>query len=153
MASEMPVLPEVGSRMVQPGFSSPSSSAFVIIRSAGRSLIEPVGLRSSSLAHSRTCGAGEKEASPTTGVSPRASIKESYRAMMMLRTWEGSAAGDCGQDRHRAAVGHLRVEATGEAHVLVVDVDVDEPVQSAVGDQAVLDAGVVGLEVGDDLLQ
>ncbi len=70
MASEMPVLPEVGSRIVQPGRSSPSFSACSIIFSAGRSLIEPVGLRSSSFAQSRTSGVGDSPGSPTSGVPP-----------------------------------------------------------------------------------
>ena len=77
MASEMPVLPDVGSRIVQPGVSCPSASARSIIASAGRSLIEPVGLRSSSFAHSRTSGAGERFGSPTSGVSPTACSSES----------------------------------------------------------------------------
>jgi hypothetical protein len=70
IASEMPVLPEVGSKIVQPGRSSPSFSASSIIRRAGRSLIEPVGLRSSSLAQSRTSGVGDSLGSPTSGVPP-----------------------------------------------------------------------------------
>ena len=45
--------------------------------SAARSLIEPVGLRSSSLAHSRTPSAGERRGSPTSGVWPTESARES----------------------------------------------------------------------------
>ena len=70
MASEMPVLPDVGSRIVQPGRRVPSFSASSIIFSAGRSLIEPVGLRSSSLAQRRTSGLGDSLGSPTSGVLP-----------------------------------------------------------------------------------
>ena len=70
MASEMPVLPLVGSRIVAPGVSTPDFSASSIIRSAGRSLIEPVGLRSSSLAQRRTSGDGDIVGSPTRGVCP-----------------------------------------------------------------------------------
>src|SRR3712207_3251199 len=44
-----------------------------------------------------------------------------------------------------------RVEAAGEPDVLVVDVDVDEPVQGAVGDQAGPQAAVARLEVVDHL--
>jgi hypothetical protein len=77
IASEMPVLPEVGSRIVLPGRSVPSSSAFSIIRSATRSFTEPVGLRSSSLAHNRTPSPGDRRGSPTSGVSPSASSSES----------------------------------------------------------------------------
>ena len=54
----MPVLPEVGSRIVWPGRISPFSSASSIIERATRSLTEPVGLRDSSLAQIRTPGLG-----------------------------------------------------------------------------------------------
>jgi hypothetical protein len=50
IASEIPVLPEVGSRIVWPGSIAPSASAASIIERATRSLTEPVGLRPSSLA-------------------------------------------------------------------------------------------------------
>ena len=73
----MPVLPDVGSRIVQPGRSSPSFSACSTMYSAGRSLTEPVGLRSSSLAHSRTSGDGDSRGSPTSGVLPTESSSES----------------------------------------------------------------------------
>ena len=46
----MPVLPEVGSMMTEPGFRAPLASASSIIRLAMRSLTEPAGLRYSSLA-------------------------------------------------------------------------------------------------------
>ena len=70
MASAIPVLPLVGSRIVAPGRSVPSASATRIMFSAARSLIEPVGLRSSSLAHSRTVALGDRLGSPTSGVWP-----------------------------------------------------------------------------------
>jgi hypothetical protein len=79
MANEIPVLPDVGSRIVQPGVSSPSFSARSIIHSAGRSLIEPVGLRSSSFAQSRTSGEGDNRGRPTSGVRPSESSSESKR--------------------------------------------------------------------------
>jgi hypothetical protein len=75
IASEIPVLPDVGSRIVQPGRSRPSFSASTSIRSAARSLIDPVGLRSSSLAHSRTSADGDNRGNPTSGVSPMASSR------------------------------------------------------------------------------
>ncbi|SLI82576.1 Uncharacterised protein [Mycobacteroides abscessus subsp. abscessus] len=75
------MLPLVGSRMVQPGRSRPSASACSIIRSAGRSLTDPVGLRSSSFAHSRTWSSpshfGDRVRRPTSGVSPRVAISDS----------------------------------------------------------------------------
>ena len=46
-----------------------------------------------------------------------------------------------------------RLEATDEADVLVVDVDVDEPTQVAALDEALLDPGVVCLEVVDERAQ
>jgi len=68
IASEMPVLPLVGSKMVEPGRRLPSASAAAIMLRAARSLIEPVGLRSSSLAHNRTVGLGDSWGSPLSGV-------------------------------------------------------------------------------------
>src|ERR687886_1947555 len=81
MASEMPVLPLVGSRIVSPGLSLPSFSALSIIEIAARSLMDPVGLWSSSLAQSRTSGVGDRLGSPTRGVPPRESTSEAKRAM------------------------------------------------------------------------
>ena len=49
-ASEMPVLPLVGSSSSRPGSSSPEASAASIIAFATRSLIEPVGFWPSSFA-------------------------------------------------------------------------------------------------------
>src|SRR3954471_11396779 len=127
MASEMPVLPLVGSRMVAPGFRDPSFSAASIILIAARSLIDPVGLWSSSLAHSRTSGVGDRFGSPTSGVPPSESIRDEKRAIRVLpgrdgvgRAERGSAAArDRREDRHRVPVLDLGVEGTGEAHVLV----------------------------------
>src|SRR5215217_5691699 len=53
-----------------------------------------------------------------------------------------SAAGDGGEDDDLVAVGDRGLEAAEEAHVLVVDVDVDEAAEVAVLDQPVLEAGV-----------
>src|SRR5687767_514693 len=124
--------------MVAPGASDPSFSAASIIAIAARSLIEPVGLWSSSFAQRRTSGVGDSDGNPTSGVAPRESTREAKRAIGAL-PGEGSAAGDGRQDRDRVAVLDLGVQRAGEAHVLVVDVHVDEAVQLAVGgDQAVL---------------
>jgi hypothetical protein len=79
MASEMPVLPEVGSRIVHPGVRLPSFSACSNIFRAARSLIEPVGFWSSSFAQSRTSGVGESRGRPTSGVPPTDSRRESKR--------------------------------------------------------------------------
>src|SRR3954453_19836616 len=80
MASEMPVLPLVGSRIVAPGCSEPSFSAASIIAIAARSLIEPVGLWSSSLAHSRPSGPGHADETQTRGLPPRESTRDAKRA-------------------------------------------------------------------------
>ena len=70
MASEMPVLPEVGSRIVWPGPIRPFSSASSISARATRSLTEPVGLCDSSFAQMRTPGLGDRRLSSTSGVLP-----------------------------------------------------------------------------------
>src|SRR5215210_4948500 len=103
----MPVLPLVGSRIVAPGVSDPSFSAASTMAIAARSLIDPVGLWSSSLAHSRTSGVGDRCGSPTRGVPPRESTSEAKRAMR-------SAAGDGREDGDGVAVLDLGVEVTDE---------------------------------------
>src|SRR5690242_5450211 len=100
----MPVLPDVGSRIVHPGRSSPAFSACSTMNSAGRSFTEPVGLRSSSFAQSRTSGDGESRGSPTSGVFPTESSSESYRTADLL------AARDRRQHRHVVAVLDLGLE-------------------------------------------
>src|SRR5688572_21788912 len=129
IAREMPVLPEVGSRIVQPGVSAPSFSARSIIHMAGRSLTEPVGLRSSSFAHRRTSGVGDNRGNPTNGVPPSESASESNRTLPLRgaprpglgtvprRAGPGGSPGDGRKDRHRVAVGHVRLEAGEEAYV------------------------------------
>src|SRR3954465_6232899 len=172
----MPALPLVGSRIVAPGWRLPSFSPAPLIGMAARSLIGPVGLWSSSLAHSRTSAVGDSDGSPTSGVLPSESTSEAKRAMTV--SWGGgpggaagggeaghdgllgcgagrggsgsAAAGDGGEDRDRVAVLDRGVQGTGEPHVLVVDVDVHEAVQLALlGDQAVLDPRVLGVDVVD----
>ena len=58
-------------------------------RCAARSLIEPVGLWSSSLAHSRTSGVGDSCGSPTSGVPPSESTSEAKRAMELSDAGRG----------------------------------------------------------------
>src|SRR6185369_5020070 len=70
MASEMPVLPEVGSRIVCPREIAPFSSASSISERATRSLTEPVGLWDSILAQMRTPGFGDRRGSSISGVLP-----------------------------------------------------------------------------------
>lgn len=77
MASEIPVFPLVGSKIVAPGFNWPLASAALIIAMAVRSLIEPVGFLSSIFAHRRTFGAGESRGKPINGVLPTEDSSES----------------------------------------------------------------------------
>jgi hypothetical protein len=80
MASAMPVLPDVASTMVWPGFSKPFCSASSTIASASRSLTEPPGLKASTFAYSVTC-AGAMRCSLTMGVEPMVSRMLSWMAM------------------------------------------------------------------------
>src|SRR5437667_11072623 len=73
IASPTPVLPEVGSTIVPPGFSFPSCSAFSIIASPMRSLTEPPGLRYSSFAIRLGSTPRPSETSLTIGVLPTSS--------------------------------------------------------------------------------
>src|SRR6185312_10122467 len=114
----MPVLPLVGSRIVDPGLSRPSASARRTMLSAARSLIEPVGFWSSSLAHRRTSALGDRVGSPTSGVPPTESISESKRTGLARPARDGR------QDDDGVAVADRGGETAGEADVLVVDVDV-----------------------------
>src|SRR3712207_3400270 len=77
MARPVPVLPDVGSMIVPPGRSRPSRSAASTSRIATRSLIEPPGLKYSTLA--TICGASPAPIRPsrTSGVSPTVSRIES----------------------------------------------------------------------------
>src|SRR5881396_3531053 len=65
----MPVLPEVGSTMVPPGFKRPRDSASSIIAKAMRSLIEPPGLARSHLTHT-SCVVPKSRLMRTCGVLP-----------------------------------------------------------------------------------
>src|SRR4051794_9167206 len=80
MASPVPVLPEVGSTIVPPGRNRPSRSAASIIATATRSLIEPPGLRYSTLATSWDVRPAPKRDSRTSGVQPIASRIEDAMA-------------------------------------------------------------------------
>ena len=84
IASAIPVLPDVGSRIVLSGVRSPDASATSIIFLAIRSLVEPVGLLPSSLAHRRTPGLGDMCGMPTSGVFPMASRMLSYRTRPII---------------------------------------------------------------------
>ncbi len=78
MASPTPVLPEVGSTIVPPGFSSPEASAASIIRMAMRSFTEPPGLKYSTLARTVALIPSVTLLSLTRGVLPTSSMIESW---------------------------------------------------------------------------
>src|SRR3954468_685200 len=132
MASEMPVLPLEGSRIVRPGYRSPRSSAASIMASATRSLTEPVGFSDSSLASSRTPGRGERRVSSTSGVSPTVARRPVCVVWCSVQLTPGLYPS--GHRRHhddRGALAQRRVEAGAEANVLLVHEDVHEPVEVA----------------------
>src|SRR5215217_6744217 len=101
IARPVPVLPEVGSMIVPPGLSRPSASAASTIFIATRSLIEPPGLKYSTLA--TTCGfrpAAIRD-SRTSGVSPTVSRMDplmSAEAAMSRTIRAGSSRAACGPD-------------------------------------------------------
>src|SRR5690606_23174962 len=57
------------------------------------------------------------------------------------------------QDGDVVAIAQSRVEVVGKTHVIVIDVDIDEAVCLAFGNQTVLDAGIVLVEVVDQFGQ
>src|SRR3954462_415031 len=136
MARLMPVLPLVGSRTVQPGVSRPSFSACSTLKKAGRALTEPVGVRASGLAQRRiprspASQRGDRFGRPTSGVRPSESRSESKRAITVFRG--ASAAGNGRQDRDDATAEQGGTDPDEKAPVLVVKVDVDKPVERAIG--------------------
>src|SRR6059058_438489 len=79
IARPTPVLPEVGSTIVPPGFSFPSRSAASIIASPIRSLFEPPGFMNSSFARIVPGTSCETRSSRTIGVFPTRSMIVGYR--------------------------------------------------------------------------
>src|SRR5439155_20971213 len=121
----MPVLPDDGSRIVAPGFSTPSRSASSIILSAMRSFDEPPGFWPSSFAQILTPDLGDSWCTPISGVSPISPRTESNFGT------RSRAARDGGEDRQHVAVLHRGVEPVEVADVVVVLVDIHELVQPA----------------------
>jgi hypothetical protein len=68
IASAIPVLPDVGSRMIESSASSPRASRSSIRYFAARSFTDPVGLTISSFAKIRTFGFGDIRGISTSGV-------------------------------------------------------------------------------------
>src|SRR4029078_700235 len=87
MASPTPVLPEVGSTIVPPGWSSPEASAASIIRAAIRSFTEPPGLRYSTFASTSgvaaPSGGSGVRFRRTRGVLPTRSSSDSTYSMWL----------------------------------------------------------------------
>ena len=113
IASAIPVLPEVESRITLPGFNLPSAIPTSIIFFAGRSLTEPPGLKPSSLAKIRTPAGINPAVSrviSSSGVLPtRSSVllarptgTISLNGTTRSRTWTGTprsaSAGNRGND-------------------------------------------------------
>src|SRR4051812_37593732 len=86
IASPVPVLPDVGSMIVPPGFSRPSCSAASTIRIATRSLIEPPGLKYSTLATIVGASPAPILESRTSGVSPTVSRIDSLMSAPVSST-------------------------------------------------------------------
>src|SRR5574338_1725333 len=70
MARPTPVLPEVASTIVPPGFSRPDCSASVMILSPMRSFIEPPGLKNSTFAYNGQAICAAIRFNRTSGVLP-----------------------------------------------------------------------------------
>src|SRR6266480_169381 len=122
IASAMPVLPDVGSRIVRSDVSSPEPSAASTMARAIRSFVEPVGFCPSSFAQIRTPGAEDIRGMPTSGVSPMASrmaSKRTIRDYLSARrasrcanaTSDGSSQDPPRRvDRDRARIGRVAVQ-------------------------------------------
>src|SRR5438093_6661013 len=163
MASAMPVLPEVESRMVFPGTSRPRASPSSIILRAGRSFTEPPGLKPSSLPRMRTPGATPSRTRriSTSGVLPTIwSVEgtasgpadgEVGRARTARAESMGMAAlasGDRRDDGQLVARLERRLEEREEADVLAVDEDVHEASHlSGLVTDTLLQARVAPLEI------
>src|ERR1700741_2759444 len=112
-------------------FSLPSA-----LRASGSSL--PSALRAS--------GTSLLSALRASGSSLPSALRASGSSLLSALRASGSSlpARDGRQDRHGVAVVDIGVQTAGEPHVLVIDVDVDEPLQLAVIDEAFGDARVIG---------
>ena len=103
IAMPIPVLPDVGSRMILPLVSFPVSTASLSMKSAGRSLTEPPGLEPSSFAMIRTPVLPESQMffTSTSGVFPIASSTLIYELLYVfkflcsLQCYSFTFFGDC----------------------------------------------------------
>src|SRR5688572_29153794 len=133
----MPVLPEVGSTMVDwPGVMRPLASAASIIALAMRSLTEPLGLYCSHLHQTSAMSSGTTLRSWITGVLPTRSSGLSRRRRREGSAWGGMAAGTLPRldEVHRGgAAGARQTLGLGAAHQ-VEDGDPVEPVGDVGGE-------------------
>src|SRR5215212_1616640 len=139
IASEIPVLPLVGSSSSRPGSSSPRASAVSTMAFAIRSLTDPLGFWPSSFAYSRTAGLGASRFSSTSGVFPTRSRSEL------------AATGHGREEDERCVLGDRGFEAVLRADVLTTDVDVHEGRDVAVFEDAGAEPGEALADLVEDL--
>src|SRR5215212_503756 len=141
MASAIPVLPDVASRMIESRWSRPLPSRSSIRARATRSLTEPVGFAASSFAKRRTFGLGESRETSTIGVPPIDSMSPSNLATRAAVGKAMSASGASGDRREQADLVprfDRRRQPFEVPHIAAVDVDVDEPMEVPVRGQELL---------------
>src|SRR5262245_4447805 len=167
MASAMPVLPDVESRMVLPGTRRPCRMPSWIILSAGRSFTEPPGLKPSTLPKmrtpsgtpSRTCLISTSGVFPiswstdgeTIGPASGAVGPEKKRAWATCEAMRSRLPPSRDRRNDRQLVTRLErcLQVLEEADVLAVDEDVDEALHlSRVVADAFADAGIARIEIG-----
>ena len=150
IASEMPVLPLVGSSTMRSGVSSPDCFGRVdhelrdaVLDGAGRVLSFELGVEPHARLRAEPGQLDERRVADGVdegGVEHRCALSTSL------------AAGERRQDRDDVAVLELRIERVQVADVFVVQVDVDEAMQAAVRIADLrLEARVLGLEVVEQL--
>src|SRR6188768_3932520 len=101
----MPVLPDVESKIVWPGFSFPLSIPRRTMFQAARALTDPLGLQPSSLPKMRTPGGTceRTHASSTSGVLPIRSTMRNASSVVARRPAAASAAASMTASLVRAA--------------------------------------------------
>src|SRR5277367_480827 len=152
IASAIPVLPEVESRMTLPGRRSPRARPSSIILRAARSFTEPPGLKPSSLAKMRTPGRSRPSVSrviSSSGVLPMRS--STLRARAAGTDSRLTSAGNRRDDGDIVAILDLGAELVEEADVVAVQIDVHEAAQFAgVVHQTLAHPGVAAFEILDN---
>src|SRR5687768_17171321 len=128
IARPVPVLPEVGSTIVPPGLSRPSASAASTIRIATRSLIEPPGLKYSTLATTWGVSPAAMRERRTSGVSPTVSRIDSLMSAgaAMRSTYQRAARGPDLPVGQRDAARQARRDPVGLVRAAVLRRPADE---------------------------